>query len=149
MTTITEALITEHAVFTAVFDQIERVLPRLDSFKTIKMLGRVVEDLLHDHADTESNLAYIALDHVLAHKGELDRMYHDHEEIDASLRKVQKARTVAEARRLLKTALAVSREHFRREEHEVFPLMEKVLKPETLGKLGSTWLKRYRSKVRG
>ncbi len=148
MTTITEALVTEHAVFSAVFDQIERVLPKLDSVMTIKMLGTMVEGLLHDHADTENNMAYTALDHVLAHKGKLDRLYHDHKEIDARLKSVQTARSVAEARKLLKAALAASREHFRHEEHEVFPLMEKVLKPEILWALGDTWLQRYAATAR-
>lgn len=143
MTTITDALITEHAVFSAVFDQIERVLPKLDSEVTIKMLGTVVEGLLHDHANTENNLAYTALDHVLAHKGDLDRLYHDHEEIGTHLKSVQTAGSVAEARQLLKIALAASREHFRHEERAVFPLMEKVLKPDILAELGDTWLERH------
>ena len=130
------------------FDQIERVLPKLDSEAAVKMLGTMVEGLLHDHADTENNMAYTALDHVLAQKGELDRLYHDHKEIDVRLKSVQTARSVAEARELLKAALAASREHFRHEEREVFPLMQKVLKPEMLGALGDTWLQRYGATIR-
>jgi len=146
--TIIEALLMEHEIFLAVFAQIERVLPKLDSEVAVKMLGTVVEGLLRDHADTENNMAYAALDHVLAHKGELDHLYHDHKEIDDHLKRVQAAVTVAEARRLLKTALARSREHFRHEERVVFPLMEKVLKPNTLGELGVTWQERHSAPAR-
>jgi hemerythrin-like domain-containing protein len=148
MTNITEALITEHAVFTTVFDQIERVLPKLDSEVAIKMLGTMVEGLLHDHADTENNMAFAALDHVMAHKGKLDQFYHEHEEIGDSFKRVQAAGSVAEARKFLKAALAASRQHFRHEEKTVFPLMEKNLKPEIATALGKTWLQRYTATAR-
>ena len=90
-------------------------------------MASIVEGLLEGHAKTETNLAYLALDHVLEHNGELKRMHQDHHEIDDRLRKVHTANTCAEARRLLKAAIAASREHFRGEERSVFPLLEKSL----------------------
>ena len=98
--------------------------------------------MLEGHAKTETNLAYLALDHVLEHNGELKRMHQDHHEIDDRLRKVHTAKTCAEARRLLKSAILASREHFRAEERSVFPLLEKVLQKETLTELGKTWMQR-------
>jgi len=139
MTTITDALVTEHRVFLTVFDQVERALPKLDTLAEAKLLGTLVEDLLHGHADAETNLAYAALDHVLEEKGQLDRMNQDHDEIDARLKQVQTARDLAEGRRLLKAALKASREHFRHEEETVFPLIERVLRRETLLSLGEAW----------
>ena len=139
---ITEALVAEHTIFLSVFDQIERVLPSLTTPAEVRTMASIVEGLLEGHAKTETNLAYLALDHVLADNGELQRMHQDHHEIDDRLRKVHTANTCAEARRLLKLAIVATREHFRGEERSVFPLLEKVLQPETLADLGQTWLQR-------
>ena len=105
-------------------------------------MASIVEGLLEGHAKTETNLAYLALDHVLAHNGGLKRMHQEHQEIDDRLRKVHTAKTCAEARRLLKTAIISSREHFRGEERSVFPLLEKSLQKETLLELGKSWMQR-------
>ena len=139
---ITEALVAEHTIFLSVFDQIERVLPSLATPAEIRTMASVVEGLLEGHAKTETNLAYLALDHVLAHNGELKRMHQEHQEIDDRLRKVHTAKTCAEARRLLKATITATREHFRGEERSVFPLLEKTLKQETLTELGETWMRR-------
>ena len=139
---ITEALIAEHVIFLTVFDQIEKALPSLSTPAEIRTMAQVVEGLLEDHSKTETDLAYRALDHVLAHKGPLDRLYQDHHEIDGRLQKIYSSNTCSEGRRLLKTALGVAREHFRTEEKHVFPLMERTLEPETLMELGQIWLER-------
>jgi len=139
---ITEALVAEHTIFLSVFDQIEHALPSLTTPAEVSTMARIVERLLEGHAKTETNLAYLALDHVLEHNGELKRMHQDHQEIDDRLRKVHTARTCAEARRLLKSAIAASREHFAGEERGVFPLLEKSLQEETLTQLGQTWMRR-------
>jgi hemerythrin-like domain-containing protein len=139
---ITEALVAEHTIFLSVFDQIERVLPSLTTPAEVTTMARIVEGLLAGHAETETNLAYLALDHVLADNGELKRMHQDHDEIDDRLREVHTANTCAQARRLLKLALGATREHFRGEERSVFPLVEQVLQEETLVQLGQNWLQR-------
>lgn len=139
---ITEALMAEHTIFLTVFDQIEKVLPSLSTPTEIRTMAHLVEGLLVEHAGTESDLAYLALDHALAHKGHLDRMHQDHHEIDGQFRKVHSAGTCSEGRRLLKGALSAAREHFRVEEKGVFPLLEKTLHPATLKELGQVWLKR-------
>ena len=137
---ITDALRAEHTIYLGVFDQIERVLPSLVSLTEIRTMATVVEGLLHGHATRETDLAYLALDHALANKGKLDTMHQEHQEIDERLRKVQRASTSAEGRRLLKAAITASREHFRMEEKSIFPLLERVLQPETLLELGRTWM---------
>jgi hemerythrin-like domain-containing protein len=139
---ITEALVAEHTIFLSVFDQIERVLPSLATPAEVRTMASIVEGLLEGHAKTETDLAYLALDHVLEHNGELKRMHQDHHEIDDRLRKVHTAKTCAEARRLLKSALLASREHFRGEERGVFPLLEKSLQEDTLTELGENWMRR-------
>ena len=139
---ITEALVAEHTIFLGVFDQIERVLPSLVTPAEVRTMASIVEGLLEGHAKTETDLAYLALDHVLEHNGELKRMYQDHHEIDERLRNVRTASTCSEARRLLKLAIGASREHFQGEERSVFPLLERSLGEETLTALGETWMQR-------
>ena len=133
---ITEALNIEHRVFTNLFDQVEDLLPTLTTLAEVKLLATLIERSLHSHADVEQNLAFAALDHALKDKGRIDRLYEDHEEIDAALKQAQRARNLAEGRRLLKTAIGASRAHFLREEKDIFPLLEQVLQPDTLQALG-------------
>jgi hemerythrin-like domain-containing protein len=136
---ITELLTAEHTIYLGVFDQIEKSLPSLTSPAEVRTIASIIEGLLGSHAQRESHLAYLALDHVLAQKGDLDRMHQDHQEIDARLKKVHTAQTCAEARRLLKAAILSSREHFRLEEKSVFPMLEQTLQRETLIELGKAW----------
>jgi hemerythrin-like domain-containing protein len=143
MATIIETLVMEHVVFRAVFDEIERVLPGVNSMQEVRVLSTVVEGVLGRHAEMETDLAYAALDHVLAEKGELDHLHQDHQEIDHNFKRVRGASSLAEAQRLLKMALAASQEHFRHEEQVVFPLLERALPGETLIDLGETWLQEY------
>ena len=126
----------EHRVFSGVFDQIERIAPGLTSLEGVKLLGQLIEGMLNRHADTENNLAYTALDHILEDRHHLDRLHHDHHEIDTHFRLVQKARSLTEAQHLLKNGIAASRAHFQFEERDVFPLLNSVLESETLCKLG-------------
>ena len=139
MESITKVLVMEHAVFDEVFEQVERVLAGTTTAPEVKLLASVVEGLLRGHAETETDLAYPALDHALADRGALDRLYQDHHEIDDQFKRIQRATDAAEARRLLKKALAATRDHFRREEKNVFPMLEKTLHPDTLRTLGQKW----------
>jgi hemerythrin-like domain-containing protein len=139
---ITEVLVTEHAIFRGVFEQIERALPGCTTLSELRTMAGIVEGLLRPHAETESHIAYAALDQALAQRGQLDRLYQDHHEIDASLKNVGQARTCAEARQLLETSLRAAREHFLYEEREVFPLLEHWLQAESLAELGRAWFER-------
>jgi hemerythrin-like domain-containing protein len=143
METITKALVMEHAVFRAVFDQIKRALAGSSSVAEVKLLASVVEGLLRDHAKTETNLAYSALDHALADRGVLNSLYQDHHEIDDQFKRIHRVTDPAEAKVMLKKALAATREHFQREEKHVFPMLEKTLQPDTLGTLGQKWVESH------
>jgi hypothetical protein len=112
--------------------------------------------VLSRHADVEQNLAYAALDHALAEKGELNQLYQDHEEIDACLHHATLATEFGEAVRFLKAGLKASRAHFRREEETVFPLFEKLFDPAALKALGavasggaSPWPHGFENALRG
>jgi len=143
METITEALIMEHAIYREVFDQIERLLAGVQSAAEVKLLASVAEGLLRGHGETETNLAYSALDHALADRGALDRLYQDHEEIDDQFKQLRRVTDVVEAQLRLKKALAATRKHFRREEKSVFPILEKALQPDTLWTLGRKWMESH------
>jgi len=132
----------EHRVFCGVFDQIERTAPGLRSLKEVKLLGQLIEGMLDAHADTENNLAYAALDHVLEDHQHLDRLHQDHHEIDTHFQLVQEARSLTEAQHLLKKGISASRRHFQFEERDVFPLLNSALKSETLHKLGAARMER-------
>lgn len=139
---ITEALLAEHQVFHTVFDHVERQLVRLKTLAEIKALAALLESTLKEHSATEDDLLFAPLDHCLEQMGQADSFHAEHEEIDRSLEEIQKARTVAEARRLLQRAVQASRHHFSREESIVFPLAEKTLKTKTLQQLGANWASR-------
>jgi len=143
METITKTLIMEHAVFRKVFEQVERLLACTQSPLEVQLLASLVEGLLQGHGETETNLAYSALDHALADKGSLDRLYEDHHEIDDHFKRIHRATDVAEAQRLLEKALAATREHFRREEKSVFPMLDQTLQPHTLRTLAQKWTRAY------
>lgn len=136
---ITEALVAEHTIFLRVFDEIEKAITDFSTVAEARTMASVIEGMLQSHADVEANLAYLALDHVLFEKGRLDILHADHEEIGDTLAQVKKASNLPDATRLLKSALAHSRRHFRLEEQTIFPLLEKTLHPDTLNELGRSW----------
>ena len=137
--TILEGLTAEHRVFLMVFDQIERDLPGVKTTAELRLVCRILYALLHNHGEAENDLAYIALDHILKEHDQQTRLYHDHQEIDGLLRDVEELTDLTQARDRLKTALNACRTHFKEEECNVFPLIEKALQPETLEILGRSW----------
>jgi hemerythrin-like domain-containing protein len=142
MATITQALVLEHAVFGDVFVQIERVLTNSPSVQEVKLLAAVAEGLLRQHSETESHLAYSALDHALADQGALELLYQDHHEIDKHFLRIRRATDPVAALQLLHKALAATRDHFKREENFVFPVLEQTLRPDTQRALGHQWLEK-------
>ena len=146
---ITEILVAEHRIFLSVFDQIERALSGVTTLTEARKLARLVEGMLESHAGTETELAYLALDHVLQDKDQLDRLHEEHHEIDTSLHLVHLAGDVARARLMLQTTLEASRRHFAFEEQSVFPLIESALQSETLAGLAATWMQRFEAQPAG
>jgi iron-sulfur cluster repair protein YtfE (RIC family) len=142
MIAITTALVAEHAMYCALFDHIEQLLPKLDRPAEVKRLARLVEGLLRGHAAAEEDLVLVALDHDSEHKRRANRLHQEHKEIDGRLTRVHGTNNVAQARGLLRAAIVASRSHFKHEERVVFPLIERVTKPETLTRLGATWMQR-------
>ena len=139
---ITKILVAEHVVFHNLFDHIEQTVPRLKTLAEVKLLSATLEVLMRAHARTEDDLLIEPLEHCLAQIGQSETFHEEHDEIDARLGEVQKARGAKQARELLLRAVLRSREHFDKEERIVFPLAERVMKARTLYSLGDEWLKR-------
>lgn len=137
--TIIEGLVAEHHVFLMLFDQIERALPDIKTVDEVALICRLLEAPLHDHGGAETDLAYIALDHILHQQNRLTRLHHDHQEVDRLLKRVEGVKDLQKARTQLKAALDACRAHFSEEEQTVFPLVEKALQHETLLILGRAW----------
>ena len=136
---ITQAIAAEHVTFMSLFHQIELVLPSVKSQAEISTIAAVVAGLLGDHAQLETDLAFVALDHALLHKGQLKTTHREHHEMDERLQQVKRAATCGQARRLLRAALRASARHFRNEERYVLPMLERALKPEDLAALGKAF----------
>jgi hemerythrin-like domain-containing protein len=148
MTGITETLIAEHAVLRNAFEFVERIDGKRHAIAEIKMVGSLVSSLLCKHAEAEDDLVLVCLDHVLAEK-HIYRLHKEHQEIDARLVCVQNAHDALEGLRLLKEAVAASRAHFLYEERTLFPLVDKVLKKETLEQLNEGYRIRHQSSSSG
>ena len=137
--TIIEGLLAEHRVFLTLFEQLELALPEVKTVDEIRMLCRILEALLHNHGEAENDLSYVAVDHVLKEHKRHVRLHHDHQEIDGLLKDVARIQDLRQARRRLTVFLEACRAHFRDEEHNLFPLVEKALQHETLLALGRAW----------
>jgi hemerythrin-like domain-containing protein len=142
---ITDALLAEHMVFHNLFDHVEARVPRLKTLAEIKALAALTESVLESHSRTEDNLFIEPLEHCFEQIGQRETFHQEHHLIDDWLRKVQKAKTAAQARRYMLTAVAACRKHFDKEERIVFPMAERVLKARTLTALALTWMEQRRS----
>ncbi len=139
---ITDVLRAEHAVFHNLFDHLETTVPRVRTLAEVKGLATLVEKLHGPHSKTEDDLFIEPLEPYFDQMGQQETFHAEHEHIEATLAKVQKARTLKDAKKILLNAIAASRKHFDKEERVVFPLAERVLKAKTLSDLGVQWLNR-------
>ena len=137
---ITEALFAEHVVFHSLFDHIESTLPNLKNLSEVKTMASIMEAMLRGHSNTEDDLFIGPLEHCFEQIGQRDGFIDEHREIDGSLREVQGATRIDQARRMLLQAVRYSRVHFDKEERVVFPMAERLLKQETLESLGKAWM---------
>ena len=133
---ITEAIVAEHVTFMNMFDQIELLLPSMNSQAEVSIIATMVEGLLGDHAQLETKFAFVPLDHAVLHKLQIETMHREHHEMDDRLHQVHRAGTCKQARRLLRAAMRASVRHFRDEERYILPALERALKPEALAALG-------------
>jgi len=137
---ITDVLRAEHAVFHNLFDHIETTVPRIKTLAEVKGLAVLVDKLHAPHSKLEDDLFLDSLEPYFDQMGQRDTFHAEHEHIEATLIRVQRARTVKDAKKILLNAIAASRKHFDKEERVVFPMAERILKAKTLSELGEQWL---------
>jgi hemerythrin-like domain-containing protein len=139
---ITQVLMAEHAVFHNLFDHIEAAAPRLKTPGEVKLLASLVDKVMAPHSQTEDDLFIEPLEHCFEQIGQNETFHAEHRQIEETLAKVHKARTLKDAKKILLAAIAASRKHFDKEERIVFPMAERVLKTKTLSDLGAEWLRK-------
>lgn len=132
----------EHAVFHNLFDYVETMLEQVHSLAEIKSLATLVDKMMSPHSKTEDDLLIEPLEHYIEQIGQSETFHDEHTLIEETLAKVNKAKSVGGGKRLLLSAITMSRKHFDKEERIVFPLAERVLKANTLTALGTEWMKR-------
>ena len=139
---VTDMLVSHHAMLRSVCNEIEHVMGEAETTEVIVSLAKVVEGLIRDHAEAESNMLFAPLDSLLLEKGQFQQFYTKHEEYLDMLKRVGQPPPGRDARSLLSEAIAALRHHFDAEERVVIPLAEKTFEPESLEKLGEAWLER-------
>ena len=146
---ITEAIAMEHVTLRRVFDQVERILPQLQSAAEVCAMAMVLEGLLGTHAQLEVDFAFAALDPAPHGKRGLATLHEEHGEVGDRFRRVCKAATCEGARRSLRAAMRRSREHFRHEERDLFPMVERALGLGVLTALGGAFKRASKAKTKG
>lgn len=139
---ITDILRAEHTVFHHLFDHIETTAPQLKTLGELKSMAALVDKVMAPHSKTEDDLFIEPLEHCFEQIGQNETFHHEHEEIEKSLARIRKARTLKDAKRLLLGVIAMCRKHFDKEERIVFPMAERVLKANTLTELGAEWMRK-------
>jgi hemerythrin-like domain-containing protein len=137
---ITDVLRAEHAVFHNLFDHIEATVPKLKTLGEVKSLASVVDKVHAPHSKLEDDLFIEPLEPYFDQMGLRETFHAEHQHIEEALARVQNARTLKDAKKILLNAIAATRKHFDKEERIVFPLAERILKAKTLGQLGERWL---------
>jgi hemerythrin-like domain-containing protein len=139
---ITDILRAEHSVFHNLFDHIETTVPRLKTLGEVKAVAVLIDKVMAPHSHTEDELFIAPLEHCFDQIGQKETFHDEHEQIEAMLAKVARARNLRDARRLLLAVIAAARKHFEKEERIVFPMAERILKVKTLTRLGAEWMNR-------
>lgn len=136
---IVEALLGEHGVFYAQFDEVERLLPGARAATDVHALARVVGGALIAHAHIENRTLFERLKHAIGEDGPIGVMYAEHEAIDHSLQTAQGTSDLGHARHALSGAIGTARDHFAKEEHIVFPLARQVVDRKELEEMAFRW----------
>jgi len=143
---ITDILRAEHTVFHHLFDRIEANAPGLKTLSEVKSQAQLLDTVMAPHSLTEDELFIDPLEHCFDQIGHKETFHHEHEVIEETFARIQKAGSVKEARKLLLEVIAAARKHFEKEERIVFPMAERILKAKTLANLGYEWMRRRESR---
>lgn len=139
---IIDALLGEHGVFYAQFDEIDRLLPHARSAEDVRQLARVVGGALLGHARIENTTLFDRLKHSVGADGPVGLMYAEHDAIDRALATAAHVNDLSLARRALGDAISAARSHFEKEEQLVFPMGREVIGAKELEEMAFRWAER-------
>jgi hemerythrin-like domain-containing protein len=136
---LTDALLGEHGVFYALFDQIEAVTATATSVVQIQQATVALSAVVLSHAKLEEELLFPALETHLGTTGPLAVMRTEHDEIEHALRQIGEARNLDDGADSVARALGILRDHFQKEEEVLFSIARQTLDEETQIRLGKAW----------
>jgi hemerythrin-like domain-containing protein len=136
---LTDALLGEHGVFYALFDQIEAVAVAATSLAQFQEPMMVLNTAILSHANLEEELLFPALETYLGTTGPLAVMRNEHEENEHALRQIDGAQNLGDGVDFVVAALSAVRDHFQKEEEVLFSLARQTFDDETQIRLGKAW----------
>jgi len=136
---LTDALLGEHGVFYALFDQIEAVTAAATNVAQIQGAMVALSAVIWSHANLEEELLFPALEAHMGTTGPLAVMRTEHDEIEQALRQIEAAQSLDEGAECVARALSVLRDHFQKEEEVLFSIARQTLDEETQIRLGTAW----------
>ena len=141
---LTDALLGEHGVFYALFDQIEAVTATAASVAQLQEATLVLSTAVLSHSELEDELLIPALEPHMGTEGPLAVMRVEHDEIKTALRRIEEARDLEDGADCVARVLSLLRDHFQKEEEVLFSVARQVLDDETQIRLGKAWAKARR-----
>jgi hemerythrin-like domain-containing protein len=136
---LTDALLGEHGVFYAFFDQIEAVAATATSVLQIREATVVLSAVVLSHANLEEELLFPALETHMGTTGPLAVMRTEHDEIEHALRQIEAAQDLDDGVDCTARAVGILRDHFQKEEEVLFSIARQTLDEETQIRLGKAW----------
>ncbi len=134
-----DALLGEHGLFYALFDQVETVASTAASVAEIRAATAVLRAVLRSHADLEEALLFPALETHMGKNGPLAVMRDEHDQIKLALQQIEEVQEVDEGVGCLVRALSLARDHFQKEESVLFSMARQLLDDEAQTQLGEAW----------
>jgi hemerythrin-like domain-containing protein len=136
---LTDALIGEHGLFYALFDQIEAVVAAATSVAQLQETTLVLRTAILSHSELEDELLIPILEPHMGTEGPLAVMRAEHDEIKSALQQLEEARNLEDGVDCVARVLSLLRDHFQKEEEILFSVARQVLDDETQIRLGKAW----------
>ncbi len=133
-----DAFIGEHAVFYSLFDHLEDTLNDFESLGEVQRIGVVLGAAVDSHSLMEEDL-FKQVDPYMGPEGSMEVVRSEHEELSATLGLIAQATELDFALEKLAHLISLSRHHFSKEEHVLFPILRRSVDAATLEKLGDEW----------
>lgn len=137
---ITDALLGEHGVLYSMFDRLETLAPASGDAAAVRAMATLLDAALAPHAEVENELLFAAMEASPdAERGPILAMREEHDAIEQALAEAADAVDAARGGALLRDTIAMTRDHFVREEHLLFPMAARMLGDDVLEELGAEW----------